>query len=150
MANFGLTATSLFEIWTPVWSSASTSHFHKGIFLSLTEWYSFPWVCFSFLSFFFFFYQGLYSVFDFLISNHLSISKKLLHVNFVKSMVYTKYGNNMKNKPQDERIPQKFSQVTCQGPRLWHLPQFLTFIWKDIFVNILGTFKDFRDFFWKH
>ena len=56
MANFGLTATSLFEIWTPVWSSASTSHFHKGIFLFLTEWYSFPWVCFSFLFFFFFFF----------------------------------------------------------------------------------------------
>ena len=35
MANFGLTATSLFEIWTPAWSSASTSRFHKGIcFLS--------------------------------------------------------------------------------------------------------------------
>ena len=31
MANFGLTATSLFEIWTPAWSSASTSRFHKGI-----------------------------------------------------------------------------------------------------------------------
>ena len=28
MANFGLTATSLSEIWTPAWSSASTSRFH--------------------------------------------------------------------------------------------------------------------------
>ena len=42
MANFGLTATSLFEIWTPAWSSDSTSRFHIGIFiLFLTEWYSF-------------------------------------------------------------------------------------------------------------
>ena len=35
MAHFGSTATSLFEIYTPAWSSASTSRFHKGIcFLS--------------------------------------------------------------------------------------------------------------------
>ena len=41
MANFGLTATSLFEIWTPAWSSDSTSRFHIGIFiLFLTEWSS--------------------------------------------------------------------------------------------------------------
>ena len=32
MANFGLTATSLVEIWTQAWSSASTSNFHKGMF----------------------------------------------------------------------------------------------------------------------
>ena len=42
MANFGLTATSLFEIWTPAWSSDSISRFHIEIFfLFLTEWYSF-------------------------------------------------------------------------------------------------------------
>ena len=41
MANFGLTATSLFEIWTPAWSSASTSRFHKGIcFLSSKNFFS--------------------------------------------------------------------------------------------------------------
>ena len=32
MANFGLTATSLFEIWTPAWSSANTGRFNKGSF----------------------------------------------------------------------------------------------------------------------
>ena len=32
MANFGLTATSLVDIWTQAWSSASTSNFHKGMF----------------------------------------------------------------------------------------------------------------------
>ena len=31
MASFGLMVTSLFKIWTPAWSSASTSHFDKGI-----------------------------------------------------------------------------------------------------------------------
>ena len=41
MVNFGLTTTSLFKIWTPAWSSASTSRFHKGsFFLFLTDWYS--------------------------------------------------------------------------------------------------------------
>ena len=38
MVNFGFTATSLFEIWTPAWSSANTSHFHRGsFFLFLTD-----------------------------------------------------------------------------------------------------------------
>ena len=32
VANFGQKATSLFEIWTPAQSSASTSRFHKGFF----------------------------------------------------------------------------------------------------------------------
>ena len=42
MINFGLTTTSLFKIWTPAWSSASTSRFHKGsFFLFLTDWYFF-------------------------------------------------------------------------------------------------------------
>ena len=34
MVKFGLKATSLFKIWTPAWSSASTNRFHKGIFFS--------------------------------------------------------------------------------------------------------------------
>ena len=37
MVNFGLTATSLFKIWTPAWSSASTSRFHKGSSLSFLD-----------------------------------------------------------------------------------------------------------------
>ena len=37
MANFGLTATFMFEIWTPECSSASTSCFHKGIFFSFLD-----------------------------------------------------------------------------------------------------------------
>ena len=32
MAKFGWTATSLFEIWTPAWSSDITSLIYKGIF----------------------------------------------------------------------------------------------------------------------
>ena len=40
-AKFGSTATSLFEIWMPAWSSADTARFHNGLFfLFLTEWYS--------------------------------------------------------------------------------------------------------------
>ena len=30
MVNFGLTASPLFKIWTPAWSSTSTSRFHRG------------------------------------------------------------------------------------------------------------------------
>ena len=46
MTNFGFTATSLVEIWTPKWSSTSTSRFHKEFFF-LTEWYYFflLWAC---------------------------------------------------------------------------------------------------------
>ena len=29
-------------------------------------------------------------------------------------------------------------------PRLWHLPDLLTFIWKYVFLNDSGDFKDFR------
>ena len=35
MANFGLTANSLFKIWKPARSSARTSRFHKNFFPSL-------------------------------------------------------------------------------------------------------------------
>ena len=53
MAHFGSTATSLFEIYTPAWSSASTSRFHKGIcFLS--------WQNFFLLSFFLFLLRSLF------------------------------------------------------------------------------------------
>ena len=37
MVNFDLTATSIFKLWTPAWSSASTSRFHKGIFFSFLD-----------------------------------------------------------------------------------------------------------------
>ena len=37
MANFVLTATSLFEIWTPAWSSATASRFHGGFFSFLAR-----------------------------------------------------------------------------------------------------------------
>ena len=55
-AKFGSTATSLFEIWMPAWSSADTARFHKGLFfLFLTEWYS-SFLLWTFFWFSFFFY----------------------------------------------------------------------------------------------
>lgn len=73
MANFGLTATSLFEIWTPAWSSARTSGFHKGIFSFLVRMVVFL----SSLGLFFsLFYQGLSSAFDFFMSKDFSIIKQ--------------------------------------------------------------------------
>ena len=53
----------------------------------------------------------------------------------------------MKIEPQHERLPRKFSQGTRPGPRLRHLPDVLTFIWKYVFLNNSGAFKDFRHFF---
>ena len=56
MAKFGWTAISLFEIWTPAWSSNITSLIYKGnFFLFFTEWYSFflLWAFYFFFLFFF-------------------------------------------------------------------------------------------------
>ena len=54
----------------------------RNFFPFLTEWYSFSllWVCF----FFKFFYQGLFSAFDFSMSKDFSISKELPRVNCAK------------------------------------------------------------------
>ena len=80
MAKFGWTATSLFEIWTPAWSSNITSLIYKGnFFLFFTEWYSF-FLLWAF--FFFFFYQGIFSALGFSVSEDFSTSKELLRVIF--------------------------------------------------------------------
>ena len=118
MANFGLTATSLFEIWTPAWSSASTSRFHKGICF-------FSWQ--NFFCFVFFFNQGLSSALDF------SISTELAFVNFVKCVMQAKCGNKMKIESRRKRLPRKFPQGIRPGPRLWYLLDLLTFIRKYVF-----------------
>ena len=103
MANFGSTANSLFKIWTPARSSARTSRFHKNFFPSLDKTVLF---LSSYGPFFFSFYQGLSSAFDFSMSKDLSISKELPRCK-QKCAMYTKYGNNAKNEPQDERLPAK-------------------------------------------
>ena len=78
MVNFGLTATSLFEIWTPAWSSANTSHFHRGSFF-------FSWQI-STLSFFFpfFFSPTTFFRFWFFHEQRFSWNKKLSRANSVK------------------------------------------------------------------
>ena len=81
LANFSSTGTSSIEILTPAWSSASTSHFHKGIFFF--SWQNGTLSFFFRPAFFFFpFYQGLPSAFDFSISKDFSINKELPRVNF--------------------------------------------------------------------
>ena len=62
MANFGLTATSLIDIWTQAWSSASTSNFHKGMFSFLDRMVPF---LSSWGLLFFLFPHGLSSAFEF-------------------------------------------------------------------------------------
>ena len=99
MANYGLTETSLFKIW---WSSASTSRFSL-FFLPRT-----------FFHFLFFYEQRFFH------------NQEFPRMNFVKSAMHTKYGNNMKNEPQGWAVVTKIPQGTCPGPRLWHLPDLLT------------------------
>ena len=52
----------------------------------------------------------------------------------------------MKNESQHERLPRKFSLEIRPGPRSWHLPDFITFIWKYVLLNNSSAFKDFRKF----
>ena len=66
----------------------------------------------------------------------------------VKCAMQTKYTNNLKNEPQDERLPRKFPQGTCLGTRLLHPPDLIIFILKYVYLNNSGAFKDFRTFFW--
>ena len=97
LANFCLTATSLFEIWTPAWRSATSSLLP----LLIVPWTKiFP-----------------YSIF------HIPylLNKELPRVNSVKCAMWAKYGNNMKIEPQHERLPRKLLQGIRPGPKLWHL-----------------------------
>ena len=51
----------------------------------------------------------------------------------------------MKNEPQEERSPRKFPWRIRPGPRLWHFPDLLTFIWKYVFLNISYAFQDYSN-----
>ena len=62
----------------------------------------------------------------------------------VKWAMQTKYTNNLKNEPQVERLPRKFPQGTCLGTRLLHPPDLIIFIWKYVYLNNSGAFKDFK------
>ena len=101
--------------------SASTSHFHKEIYLF--SWKNgtlsfFPGPVFFFFCSFFFFYQGLSSAFNF------STNKELPRANFVKYAA-NKIWKEHENEPQHERLPRKFPQGIRSGPRLWHLSDFM-------------------------
>ena len=129
MTNFGLTATSLFKIWTPAWSSTSTCGFHRGVVSSLDRLV----LCLSslgqfFLLFpFFFFNQRRLS--------SSSLSKKEPHLNFVKCEILTIYTNNMKNNPQDERLLRKFLPGDSPRYEIWTPSWFITFYLKYVFLT---------------
>ena len=90
MANFGWTATSLFEIWTPAWSFVKSLLQRKFFFSLQNGTLSFFFgPVFSFFFFFFFFYRGLFSALDFSVSKDFSISKELLRVNLNKNRAST-------------------------------------------------------------
>ena len=83
MAKFGWTATSLFEIWTPAWSSNITSLTYEGNFFFSLQNGTLSFFFGPFF-FFFFFYQGIFSALDFSVSKDFSTSKELLRVTFLK------------------------------------------------------------------
>ena len=83
MAKFGWTATSLFEIWTPAWSSDMTSLIYKENFFFSLQNGTLSFVFGPFFSFTFF-YQGVFSALDFSVSKDFSTSKELLRVTFLK------------------------------------------------------------------
>ena len=91
-----------FFVWNlnaSVWSSANTSHFHKGFFSFLDRMVLFL-ISLGLFFLWFFFFTGLSFTFDFSMSKDFPISKELPHVNFVKCPMQTKYANNLKNEPQ--------------------------------------------------
>ena len=55
--------------------------------------------------------------------------------------------NNMKNEPKDVWLWPKLSQRICLGMKLWHLPDWLIFVWNYNFINNPGAFGDFKTFF---
>ena len=62
-------------------------------------------LCFFTVGFFlFFFLLDILLLLIFPMSKYFTISKELLLVNFVKYAMQTKYANNLKNKPQYERL----------------------------------------------
>ena len=48
-----------------------------------------------------------------------------------------------------EQLPQKFPQGIRPSPRLWLLPDLLTYVWKYVFLSKSVAFQDFRIFFTK-
>ena len=74
MTSFGLTATSMFEIWTPPWSSPAL----------VDRMVLFLYFLFRPVFFFFFSYQGLSSDFNFFMSKDFSIAKELPRKKFDK------------------------------------------------------------------
>ena len=122
--------------------------FTKEFFLSWPEWFSFflLWTCFPFVSFFF--YQNLSSAFAFSTRKQLFHEQRASTSEFCKVRKVNKIWKKKKkkNEPHWERLPRKFPQGTGLGPRLWHLPGLLTFLWKYVFPNYSGAFKDFINF----
>ena len=48
-----------------------------------------------------------------------------------------------------EQLPQKFPQGIRPSPRLWLLPDLLTYVWKYVFLSKSVAFQDIRIFFTK-
>ena len=84
MAKFGWTAISLFEIWTPAWSSNISNLIYKGNFFFNLQNGTFSFFFGPFFFFCFFFYQGVFSALDFSVSKDFSTSKELLRVTLLK------------------------------------------------------------------
>ena len=134
MTDFGFTATSLFEIWTPARSSTSTSRSPKGLF-------SFSWrngsLSLSFGPFFFsFFTKDFLPLLIFPWANIFPKSKSF-HV-WILSNARCKQNMQItwKTRPKMS-LPQGIRSWT----RLRHLPDLLTLVWKYVFLINVGVLK---------
>ena len=112
----------------------------KKFFLFLTECYFF----FLLWAFFFFFYFFTKDFLPLLIFPGAKIFKFPWAKSFYVWIFSSGEVNKKIKKPQDERLPQNFPQAirSVMTPS-W----FIKFIWKYVFLNNLGAFKDLRNFF---
>ena len=132
MAKFGWTATSLFEIWTTAWSSDITCLFFSFFYRMVLFLSSLGF--FFLFSFFFFFYQGIFFTLGFSVSEDFSTSKELLRVIILSARCKQDMELHVnENRASTWAVAAKLPQGICLGPRLWHLPNLLTFIWKYVF-----------------
>ena len=134
MTNFGLTATSLFEIWTPAWSSTSTCGFHRGVVSYLESFCSLDWFCVFLLwasSFFFFLF--------FFLTNDVSLLLPLVKRNHIWVLSSAKFKQYIqitwKTILKMKGCYENSSREIHPGTRFGYLPDLSPFIWKYVFLT---------------
>ena len=132
MASFGLMVTSLFKIWTPAWSSASTSHFDKGI--SFFSWQN------NTLSFFFGCFFFFSSAFDFFHEQNSSHKQRASSCEFRKGHNVNKLWKYHKKRAPSWVVAMKIPSGNLPMSKIITPSQFINFHLKLRFSKYLGCF----------